>query len=295
MGMYLHDSNKWGIISKRRNNGNPYIHPCPSGFSLAHFLSHRIHGTGLFTYIRWKMATFKGKCRFLVGKYSLHASFRVWLSQEIHRLRSRVFVAEKNPRPSNHKMPPGLGWVPWHAPMEKLLGFLYNQRSGGDDETLPSPYLERNQHIFCVCGMFVLLLVFGALCVFLLGVIWVAKSLLLCAATTKHRHLKTNPSKPRCAWKTVTFASFVCKPLPPNAVATGKPPNLSTMDTMVFPAEVPSSVASTRWRVGGENWRGETHKIIRNTAAFFLGTTWVDGGHHNLSILLEWRCFCWTY
>jgi len=30
------------------------------------------------------------------------------------------------------------------------------------------------------------------------------------------------------------------------------------MDTIVFPAEVPSSVASTRWRVGGENG-GEKH------------------------------------
>ena len=174
------------------------------------------------------------------------------------------------------------GEIAWVSTNQKVRGWWWN---------ITIPYFwNESTYFLCLRHCFFVVGVWGVVCVSNLGVIWSFQN----RAFVYHHHqastIKTNPCKPRCAWKTVTFASCVCKPLPLNAVATGKPPNLSTMDTIVFPAEVPSSVASTRWRVGVKmEWRN-----TQNTFFFLEQHGWVYG-HHNLSTLLQWRCFCWTY
>lgn len=101
-----------------------------------------------------------------------------------------MFLSPKNPRPrpSNHKMPPGLGWVPWHSPMEKLLGFLYNQKVRGWWWNITIPYFwNESTYFLCLRHCFFVVGVWGVFCVFQTWG-WFGR-----CTTTKHHHHQNQP------------------------------------------------------------------------------------------------------
>ena len=244
---------------------------------------------GLFIYIRWKMATFKGKCRFLVG---IHIPYMDSLGMVIPR-NPRLppcFYRQKIRGPGPvitrcHQAWDGcLGILPWR----NCLGF-YITKGQGVMMKHYHPHTWNESTYFLCCALF-FVVGQGELCVFLLGVIWSLQNRCILCTTTKHHHHQNQPFQNKVRLKDGDLCQLCLQ-----ATASQRRRYWQAAESVnhgyhSVSGGGPEFCGVNEVESGGENW-GEKHTKY----GFFLEQHGWVYGHHNLSTLLQWRCFCWTY